>query len=99
MSLHFGPWPFVQPGPSTAPVAFDQPPEYHAQLTFAFVSSSPMLFVVVGSSGSFAAVALLYGHEFGWIVFTAKSPHARPATGEGQATVSAASLVGVTVAV
>src|SRR6267378_347496 len=63
--------PFVQPGAPTSPSAFDQPPEYHAQLTLAEVSSSPM--VVPCSGGSLKSVSdvAAVGWFVGWMVFTA----------------------------
>ena len=42
--------PFVQPGAPMSPSAFDQPPEYQAQLTPAAVSSSPIVVAVCGGS-------------------------------------------------
>src|SRR4051794_4089699 len=84
-SEQFGPAPFVQPGALTSPAAFDQPPEYHAQSTFAADRRSPIVGAVCG--GSFAPKAP-NGCTDGCIVFTAKSPHARFATGDGQTTVS-----------
>ena len=84
-----GPVPFVQPGSPTRPSAFDQPPEYHAQSTPRSLRRSPIVGSVCGGS------CVLFGAKgwnAGWIVFTAKSPHARPAGwGESQATVSAPS--------
>src|SRR5919109_2337884 len=74
----------VQPGPPTSPSAFDQPPEYQAQLTLAAVSSSPMLLPCC--SGSWGDP--LNGWLAGWMVLTAKSPQARFATAEGQTWVS-----------
>ena len=56
-----------------SPVAFDQPPEYHAQSTPAFVSSSPIVGYDAGSSGSrrFTAVPGEYGCTNGCVVLTA----------------------------
>jgi len=52
-----GTLPFVQPGAPTSPSAFDQPPEYHAQLTPAALNSSPIVFPVCG--GSFVGLELV----------------------------------------
>src|SRR5919201_6915832 len=97
-SEHVGPFPFVQPDAPTSPFAFDQPPAYQAQSIggSCALSSSPI--VGLESGGSLAPKAP-NGRKVGCMVFTAKSPQARPATGDGHATVSAASLVGVTVGV
>jgi hypothetical protein len=51
--------PFVQPGPPTSPLAFDQPPEYQAQSTPLALSRSPIVGAVCG--GSLSAVADEYG--------------------------------------
>ena len=59
--------PFVHPGAPTSPSAFDQPPEYHAQLTPAALSSSPIVVPVCGGSCGLP----LNGWYAGWIVFTA----------------------------
>src|SRR3954454_9844697 len=80
---------FVQPGPFTSPLAFDQPPEYHAQSTPRSLRRSPIVGSVCGGS---CVLFGANGWNGGWIVFTAKSPHARPAgCGESHATVSAPS--------
>jgi hypothetical protein len=60
--------PLVQPGPLTSPSAFDQPPEYQAQLTRAEVSSSPIVVPVWGESLIGLDEVGWYG---GWIVLTA----------------------------
>jgi len=60
--------PLVQPGAPTSPAAFDQPPEYQAQLTLAELSSSPI--VVPFWSGSLVVLELV-GWTAGWIVLTA----------------------------
>src|SRR5919197_274868 len=80
-SEHVGPFPFVQPGAPTSPFAFDQPPAYHAQSTVASFSSSP---IVRFESGGSLAPKAPNGRSVGCIVFTAKSPQARPATGDGR---------------
>ena len=67
-SVHAGPWPFVQPDSSTSPFAFDQPPPYQPQSTFAALSRSPIVGCVCG--GSFGANTLV-GCHCGSIVFTA----------------------------
>src|SRR4051794_6903769 len=84
-SEHFGPPPFVQPGPLTTPAAFDQPPAYHAQSTPCAVSRSPIVACVC--SGSLAPNAPK-GCCDGCCVFTEESPHARFGTGDGHVTVS-----------
>ena len=49
--------PFVHPGAPTSPSAFDQPPEYQAQLTPAAVNRSPIVAPVCG--GSFVGLELV----------------------------------------
>jgi hypothetical protein len=51
-SLQVGPVPFVQPGAPTSPLAFDQPPEYQAQLTPRALRRSPIVGAVCGASGA-----------------------------------------------
>ena len=51
-----GPVPFVQPGASTSPSAFDQPPEYQAQSTPFALSRSPIVGAVCGGSLRASAV-------------------------------------------
>ena len=63
--------PFVQPGAPTSPFAFDQPPEYQAQLTCAALSRSPIVACVCGGSRRVAGVPGAYGWYDGWIVLTA----------------------------
>src|SRR5581483_7605 len=75
-SEHVGPVPFVHPGAPTSPFAFDQPPAYHAQSTFAAESSSPIVGCVCGGNLRLSAVPGEYGWYHGCVVFTAKSPHA-----------------------
>lgn len=62
-----GPSPFVQPGAPMSPSAFDYPPEYHAQLTPAVLSSSPI--VVPDCGGSYAPPP--WGWNVGWMVLIA----------------------------
>ena len=72
-----------------SPSAFDQPPEYHAQSTPRALRRSPIVGAVWG--GSRVAGRAPAGTR-GWIVLTAKSPHASPAgCGVSHATVSAPS--------
>ena len=68
----------------------DQPPEYQAQLTPAALSSSPIVSPLCGGSCG----EPLNGWNAGWIVFTAKSPHARFGTADGQSCVSCRSRTG-----
>ena len=51
-----GPVPFVQPGPPTSPLAFDQPPAYQAQSMPLADSSSPIVGVLWGGSRLAAGV-------------------------------------------
>ena len=67
--------PFVQPGSSWRPSAFDHPPAYHAHERPAALSRSPIVGEPCGGSRRVTAVPGEYGCENGWIVFTAQSPH------------------------
>ena len=46
------PLPLVQPGLPTAPLAFDQPPEYQAQSTFFALRRSPIVGCVCGGQAA-----------------------------------------------
>jgi hypothetical protein len=70
-SVQLGPSPFVQPGPPITPAAFDQPPEYQAQLTPLALSSSPMFVFVSGGRRLASAVPGEYGWYHGCVVLTA----------------------------
>src|SRR3954447_26549584 len=68
------PVPFVHPGPFTSPLAFDQPPEYHAQSTCAALSRSPMVAPVCGGRRTDNAVFGRYGWYVGLLVMSAYMP-------------------------
>ena len=70
-AMQAGPSPFVQPGPPITPAAFDQPPEYQAQLTPLALSSSPMLVFVSGGRRLASAVPGEKGWYHGCVVLTA----------------------------
>ena len=78
VSAHAGPVPFVHPGAPTSPLAFDQPPEYHAQSTPFLLSRSPIVGAVWGGSRRVTAVPGAYGWYAGWIVLTAYGPQVVP---------------------
>src|SRR5262249_60657356 len=79
-SLQAGPAPFVQPGPLTSPLAFDQPPAYHAQSTPAADSRSPIVGLLTGGSRRASAVPGENGWWDGWVRFTAEAPQTKPGT-------------------
>src|SRR5262245_59047492 len=77
--MQVGPVPLVQPEPPTSPLAFDQPPEYHAQSTCLADRRSPIVGLVSSGRRRGTAVFGANGWVNGWVVLTAKSPQVTPA--------------------
>src|SRR5262249_38681862 len=77
-SVQTAPLPLVQPEPPTSPLAFDQPPAYHAQSTRLAVRRSPMVGLVSSGRRRGRAVFGANGWFSGWVVLTAKSPQVTP---------------------